>query len=130
MAARLTHVFTRAVTDVLTAAGGVVGHYVTEPAASTGAEMTAVSATAERGAKLLRLGTAELGTSVEAAEGRYDVALESVGGTRLPAALARPALGGRLVWFGQASRESGTLDFFDSFAGRRKVRGNAVLTVA
>ncbi|MFD3477476.1 hypothetical protein [Streptomyces sp. NPDC058695] len=85
--------------------GGVVGHYVTESAASIGAEAAAVSVTAERGAKLLRLGAAELGASVEDAEGRYDVTLESVGGTRLPVALARPALCGRLVWFGQASRE-------------------------
>ncbi|WP_406109773.1 hypothetical protein [Streptomyces sp. NBC_01003] len=60
---------------------------MTEPAASTGAEVTAVSATAERGARLLRLGAAELVTLVEDAEGRYDVALESVGGTSLRAAL-------------------------------------------
>ncbi|MER7202047.1 MULTISPECIES: hypothetical protein [unclassified Streptomyces] len=51
-------------TESFTAVGGVVGH-VTDPTASTGAEVTAVSATAERGAKLLWLGAAELGTSVE-----------------------------------------------------------------
>ncbi|MFJ4713142.1 zinc-binding dehydrogenase [Streptomyces sp. NPDC088785] len=102
---------------LLTGASGGVGHYLTELAAASGADLTAVTATAERGARLLQLGATGLLTSVDGATGPYDVVLESVGGTTLPRALARLAPGGRLVWFGQASREPVTLDFFDFFKG-------------
>jgi NADPH:quinone reductase-like Zn-dependent oxidoreductase len=107
---------------LLTGAGGGVGHYLTELAAASGAALTAVTATAERGARLLQLGAAELVTSVDEAEGPYDVVLESVGGASLPAALARLAPGGLLVWFGQAGREPVTLDFFDFFKGPNQAR--------
>ncbi|ARF58806.1 zinc-binding dehydrogenase [Streptomyces gilvosporeus] len=102
---------------LLTGASGGVGHYVTELAAASGAEITAISATADRGARLLELGAVELLTSVHQAEGPYDVVLESVGGDSLPAALAQLAPGGLLVWFGQASRTPVTLDFFAFFNG-------------
>ncbi|GAB3986193.1 zinc-binding dehydrogenase [Actinoallomurus acanthiterrae] len=102
---------------LLTGASGGVGHYATELAAASGAQVTAVSATEERGARLLELGATDLVTSVNDATGPYDVVLESVGGDSLPAALARVAPGGLLVWFGQASRTPVTLDFFDFFKG-------------
>lgn len=107
---------------LITGASGGVGHYVTELAAASGAAVTAVSATAERGAKLLELGAAELVTSVVDAAGPYDVVLESVGGDSLPAALTKLAPGGQLVWFGQASREPVTLNFFDFFKGPNQAR--------
>ncbi|MER5948882.1 zinc-binding dehydrogenase [Streptomyces sp. NPDC001904] len=107
---------------LLTGASGGVGHYLTELAAASGADLTAVTATAERGARLLQLGAAGLLTSVDEATGPYDVILESVGGTSLPRALARLAPGGQLVWFGQASREPVTLDFFDFFKGPDQAR--------
>ena len=53
--------------------------------------------------------------AVDAARGPFDVALESVGGESLPQALARLRPGGRLIWFGQASRTPVTLDFFAYF---------------
>jgi NADPH:quinone reductase-like Zn-dependent oxidoreductase len=102
---------------LITGASGGVGHYFTELAASSGAEVTAVSATRERGARLLELGARNLLTSVYDAVGRYDVVLESVGGQSLPAALAHLAPNGLLIWFGQASRTPVTLDFFDFFNG-------------
>ncbi|SEB61503.1 NADPH:quinone reductase [Streptomyces sp. 2131.1] len=102
---------------LLTGASGGVGHYLTELATASGADLTAVTATAERGARLLQLGATELVTSVEEAAGPYQVVFESVGGASLPAALAQLAPGGQLVWFGQASREPVTLDFFDFFKG-------------
>ncbi|MBY8879664.1 zinc-binding dehydrogenase [Actinacidiphila acidipaludis] len=107
---------------LITGASGGVGHYVTELAAASGAEVTTVSATAERGARLGQLGAAEVVTAVEDATGPYDVVLESVGGGSLPAALARLAPGGLLVWFGQAGRTPVTLDFFDFFAGPVQAR--------
>ncbi|WP_328375508.1 zinc-binding dehydrogenase [Streptomyces sp. NBC_00440] len=107
---------------LLTGASGGVGHYLTELAAACGAELTAVTATVERGARLLQLGAAELITSVDEAAGPYDVVLESVGGASLPTALAQLAPGGHLVWFGQASREPVTLNFFDFFKGPNQAR--------
>ncbi|MFF4181867.1 zinc-binding dehydrogenase [Streptomyces sp. NPDC001691] len=107
---------------LITGASGGVGHYVTELAASSGAAVTAVVATPERGARLAELGAAEVVTSVAEATGPYDIVLESVGGDSLPAALARLRPAGLLVWFGQASRTPVTLDFFDFFKGPGRAR--------
>lgn len=102
---------------LLTGASGGVGHYVTELAAAAGAEVTAVTRNAARGARLRELGAAAVVHDVAEAHGPYDVVLESTGGTALPTALARLARRGTLVWFGQAGRTPVTLDFFDFFAG-------------
>ncbi|MDH6703849.1 NADPH2:quinone reductase [Kitasatospora sp. MAA19] len=102
---------------LLTGASGGVGHYVTELAAAAGAELTAVTASPERGRRLAELGAAEVVHEVGAARGPYDLVLESTGGAALPLALARLARRGTLIWFGQASRTPVTLDFFDFFAG-------------
>lgn len=103
---------------LLTGASGGVGHYVTELAAAAGAEVTAVTRDAERGARLRELGAAEVVHDPAEARGPYDVVLESTGGKALPVALARLAGRGTLIWFGQASRTPVTLDFFDFFAGQ------------
>ncbi|BAJ28607.1 MULTISPECIES: zinc-binding dehydrogenase [Kitasatospora] len=97
---------------LLTGASGGVGHYLAELAAAAGAQLTAVTANAERGLRLRELGAAEVVHSVAAANGPYDLVLESTGGTELPRALALLAPRGRLLWFGQASREPVRLDFF------------------
>jgi NADPH:quinone reductase-like Zn-dependent oxidoreductase len=102
---------------LITGASGGVGHYVTELAAAAGASVTVVSASRERGARLLELGATELVTDVADATGPFHIVLESVGGTSLPTALARLAPAGHLVWFGQASRTPATLDFFSFFSG-------------
>ncbi|MGC5014378.1 zinc-binding dehydrogenase [Streptosporangium sp. DT93] len=102
---------------LLTGASGGVGHYLTELAAAAGAEVTAVTATAERGARLRELGAAAVVHDVAYADGPFDVVLESVGGGVLADALARLVPGGTLVWFGQAGRVPATVNFFDLLAG-------------
>jgi NADPH2:quinone reductase len=96
---------------LLTGASGGVGHFVVELAAAQGALVTAVSSSPERGERLLALGAADVVADVEAAEGPFELVLESVGGASLTAALSRLAPRGKLIWFGQASREPGTLNF-------------------
>ncbi|MFD0356258.1 zinc-binding dehydrogenase [Streptomyces sp. NPDC127110] len=105
---------------LLTGASGGVGHYVTELAVGAGAELTAVTATPQRGERLTALG-ARVVHEVTDAEGPFDVVLESTGGAALPAALAAVRPGGTLVWFGQASRTPVTLDFFDLLSGPERV---------
>ncbi|MFI9307317.1 zinc-binding dehydrogenase [Streptomyces triculaminicus] len=101
---------------LLTGASGGVGHYVTELAVGAGAELTAVTATPVRGERLAELG-ATVVHDVAAAQGPFDVVLESTGGPGLPLALSKVRPGGLLVWFGQASRTPVTLDFFDLLGG-------------
>jgi NADPH:quinone reductase-like Zn-dependent oxidoreductase len=76
---------------LLTGASGGVGHFVVELAAAQGALVTAVSSSPGRGERLLALGAAEVVSDVEAAEGPFEVAFESVGGPALAAAHARMA---------------------------------------
>ena len=96
---------------LLTGASGGVGHYLTELAVAGGAQVTAVVANPGRGARLGSFG-AQVVTSVRDAGDEFDAALESVGGDSLPAVLERVRGGGLVVWFGQASRQPVTLDFF------------------
>ncbi|GAA2116238.1 zinc-binding dehydrogenase [Kitasatospora saccharophila] len=103
---------------LLTGASGGVGHYVVELALGAAADVTAVTATAERGKRLAELG-AEVVHEVSDAVGPYDAVLESVGGTSTPQALALLAPRGQLVWFGQASRTPAQLSFFEFFKGPR-----------
>ncbi|MCK2217048.1 zinc-binding dehydrogenase [Actinomadura sp. ATCC 31491] len=102
---------------LLTGASGGVGHYVTELAAAAGAEVTAVTRDAGRGARLAELGAARVVHDLADARGPYDLVLESTGGPALPLALARTARRGTLIWFGQAGRRPSTLDFFAFFDG-------------
>ncbi|WP_371501926.1 zinc-binding dehydrogenase [Kitasatospora sp. NBC_00374] len=102
---------------LLTGASGGVGHYLTELAAGAGAEVTAVTASPERGRRLAELGAARVVHDLADATGPYDLVLESTGGAALPLALARLGRRSTLIWFGQASRTPVTLDFFDFFAG-------------
>ncbi|WP_331740038.1 zinc-binding dehydrogenase (plasmid) [Streptomyces sp. NBC_01005] len=105
---------------LLTGASGGVGHYVTELAVGAGAELTAVTATPVRGERLAELG-AKMVHEVAAAQGPFDVVLESTGGPDLALALSKVRPGGLLVWFGQASRTPVSLDFFQLLDGPERV---------
>lgn len=102
---------------LLTGASGGVGHYLTELAAAAGGEVTAVTASAERGSRLRALGATQIVHDVTAAAGHYDLVLESTGGESLPAAMAKLADRGTAIWFGQASKTPPTLDFFRFLSG-------------
>lgn len=104
---------------LITGASGGVGHYFVELAAAIGAQVTAVSASAARGRRLVELGAYRAVTNVADALPGMDVVLESIGGATMNAALARLAPRGILVWFGQASREAAAIDFFSFFDGHR-----------
>ncbi len=97
---------------LITGASGGVGHYVVELAAAAGAEVVAVSAAAERGARLREFGAVTV-TDVADTTGWFDVAMESVGGDTLALVRRKVRPQGKVIWFGQASRQPVTLDFFD-----------------
>lgn len=98
---------------LLTGASGGVGHYFVELAAAQGADITVVTASEERGARLVELGAAASVRRVADATGPYQIGLESVGGEVTAAVWAKLTDNGLLVWFGQASRVPPTVDFFD-----------------
>ncbi|NUS05846.1 MAG: zinc-binding dehydrogenase, partial [Nonomuraea sp.] len=102
---------------LITGASGGVGHYFVELAHASGAEVTAVSASAERGRRLAELGAAEVVHDVADAEGPFDIVLESVGGDVAVQSLGKVAKRGSYIWFGQASRTPATFSFFEFFAG-------------
>ena len=101
---------------LITGASGGVGHYVTELAAAAGAAVTVVTGSSQRAERLLALGAIAAVRDLDEARGPFDVVLESVGGDSLPRALGLLVPHGALIWFGQASREPVTLDFFAYFA--------------
>jgi NADPH2:quinone reductase len=107
---------------LITGASGGVGHYLVELAANSGADVTAVSSTSERGARLLELGAATVLTDIDDAVGTFDVVVESVGGAAFTRALKLVLPEGLLVWSGQASRTPPTIDFFSFFDGPVQAR--------
>ncbi len=96
---------------LVTGASGGVGHYVTELATNAGALVTAVTRSAERGARLLELGAAAVVHDVDDAEGPFDVVLESVAGDVFTAALGKTAPDGLVLWYGRAGGPTITVPF-------------------
>lgn len=102
--------------NLIRQAGDVLGRNVTVTGASGGVGVIATQLAQLAGANVAA-------TSAVTADSPDDqhVILESVGGASLDQAIAKVALGGLILVFGNSSKEPATLDF-RAFAGRDRVR--------
>lgn len=114
---------------LVTGAAGGVGRLATQLASRAGAEVTAVVGRPDRRAGLVQLGAADVVVGIDAAQGRYDLILESVGGDSLRRASEILAPEGVLVTYGRSSGEDGGIDpyWFGDHSGAR-IEGLLVFT--
>jgi NADPH:quinone reductase-like Zn-dependent oxidoreductase len=110
---------------LVTGAAGGVGHFAVQLAARAGARVTAVVGRPERGTWLERARAAEVVVGPENLSGPFDLALESVGGAYLAAAIRAAADDGLVVVFGNSSGEQTPLSFRE-LHGTVQVRGFGV----
>jgi NADPH:quinone reductase len=96
---------------LVTGAAGGVGHMALQIAARSGAHVTAIVGSAERGRHLR--GAETIVTGIDQAQGRFALILEAVGGASLAAAIARIEAKGTIVIFGNSSGEPTSLNFRD-----------------
>ncbi len=101
---------------IFTGAAGGVGHYFVELASHVGAKVTAVTRSERAAESLRQLGAARVLRSTAEVEGRFDLAFDA-GGGELDTLLSKLHRGGTLIWFGQASLEPISVDFFALAAG-------------
>ncbi|WTW95694.1 zinc-binding dehydrogenase [Streptomycetaceae bacterium NBC_01309] len=95
---------------------GGVGQFIVQLAVGSGAHVTAVARPGDPWEHLAAAG-AEVVHSLDGVPAHYDVALESVGGAVGSAAATKLRRDGLFLWFGEASSEPLTLDFFRLFEG-------------
>ncbi len=98
---------------LVTGASGGVGRFAVELAARSGAYVTGVVGSKERGEGLQELGASELVTLVDELQGDFELILESVGGDSLAAAVKHIAQGGTIVVFGNSSTQPTPVSFYD-----------------
>jgi NADPH:quinone reductase-like Zn-dependent oxidoreductase len=96
---------------LITGAAGGVGHLATQIAARSGAHVTAVVSSAERGRHLL--GVEEIVEGTDRAQGLFALILEAAGGASLAAAIAHVKPKGTIVIFGNSSGEPTPISFRD-----------------
>jgi NADPH:quinone reductase-like Zn-dependent oxidoreductase len=96
---------------LITGAAGGVGHLATQLAARSGARVTAVVGSPERGRHLR--GADEIVEGIENAQGLFALILESAGGPSLAAAIAHIEAKGTIVVFGNSSGEPTPISFRD-----------------
>ena len=96
---------------LVTGAAGGVGHLATQLAARSGARVTAVVGSPERGRHLR--GADEIVEGIDQAQGQFALILESAGGPSLAAAIAHVEAKGTIVVFGNSSGEPTPISFRD-----------------
>jgi len=96
---------------LISGAAGGVGHLATQIAARSGAHVTAVVGSAERGRHLR--GIEEIIEGIDKTPGLFAVILEAAGGASLAAAIAHIEAKGTIVVFGNSSGEPTPLSFRD-----------------
>ena len=96
---------------LVTGAAGGVGHLATQLAARSGARVTAVVSSPERGRHLR--GADEIIDGIDKAQGQFALILESAGGPSLAAAIAHIEAKGTVVVFGNSSGEPTSVSFRD-----------------
>ncbi len=104
---------------LVTGAAGGVGHLATQLATRSGAHVTAVVGSHQRGRHLL--GADEIIDGIDRAQGRFALILEAAGGASLAAAIVHVEAKGTIVVFGNSSGEPTPLSFRD-FAERPNAR--------
>jgi NADPH:quinone reductase len=104
---------------LVTGAAGGVGHLATQLATRSGAHVTAVVGSHQRGRHLL--GADEIIDGIDGAQGRFALILEAAGGASLAAAIVHVEAKGTIVVFGNSSGEPTPLSFRD-FAERPNAR--------
>ncbi len=96
---------------LVTGAAGGVGHMAVQIAARSGAHVTAVVGSPERGRHVR--GAETIIDGIDKAEGQFGLILEAVGGASLTAAIARIQPKGTIVIFGNSSSEPTSINFRD-----------------
>jgi NADPH2:quinone reductase len=96
---------------LITGAAGGVGHLATQIAARSGAHVTAVVGSRERGRHVR--GAEEIIEGIDEAQGLFTLILEAAGGASLAAAIAHIEAKGTIVVFGNSSGEPTPLNFRD-----------------
>jgi NADPH:quinone reductase len=96
---------------LVTGAAGGVGHMAVQIAARSGAHVTAIVGSPERGRHVR--GAEAIVTDIDKAEGRFGLILEAAGGASLAAAIARIEAKGTIVIFGNSSAEPTSINFRD-----------------
>lgn len=105
---------------LITGATGGVGHLAVELAIRAGAEVVAFARRESAGQRLKELGASVI-TSIADATGSFNVLLESIGGAVMAEAVSKLAPHALVLWFGEASRQPVTLDFFSMFGGHENM---------
>jgi len=108
--------------DVLiTGATGGVGHFAVQLAALSGAYVTAVTSKTEQTDLLKNWGAVEMVTDIrDTGRGPFSLVPESVGGDSLSAAFEHVVAGGKIVLFGNSTREDTPISF-NRFVGRHGI---------